>query len=113
VVFSDDLNSILVKFAFPIGIKFTTYVDPARYCQTLLNPSTLNLLGLAPICQISVDDPSVFLIILGQLTTINIGDSISIVDGFFQHTACSDPIKTYMYNTIKKPTNIIAPTLLL
>lgn len=108
ILFSDDLNSITIKFDFDIEFNVP---DPGTKsnanCLLLIKNVVLLQLGTNPQCYLS---PARTVVIeVGSNPTIKTADLMKINNNYLREVGCVPYINTLIDEKIYPPTNLLSP----
>ncbi|CAD8145945.1 unnamed protein product [Paramecium octaurelia] len=102
VKMSSNSNKLMIQFSKKI-------VKINSYCASLFEESTLDYLGVNPICIVNSFSIDVF---IGQNSTIYFGQSISFKPSIIKLQECQNPVTHFVNNLLYHTSDLEAPQIL-
>ncbi|CAD8108413.1 unnamed protein product [Paramecium sonneborni] len=109
IYFSDDLESLIILFDFPLNSKLFQSYQLSNKCFQIFDITSIDKFGRNPNCYINPDQNSELIISLGDYPNINLGDQLLFQKNSLSHNSCEQPLSTFVNNNIQPPKNYLIP----
>ncbi|CAD8210795.1 unnamed protein product [Paramecium pentaurelia] len=106
---SDDISKIIIHFDFPLNPNHFNQYFEINKCLQIFESKSSQSFGQNSVCYLNPENEQELLILLGEYSTINVGDVILFKSNSLTHINCQVSLQKFIFTKLQYPINPLPP----